>query len=204
MDAVQQHDHEQEFEQVEEQAHDAPDDGPGIDVPEERSDVDVGGRYDDEGQAAVRRVKHGSTTPEDLHDAMEWFLSSEDSNVRATKSFEVNVSADPTQPKFVRWTVQAIPRERIRQIRRQSRIVTRRGASDETNEAKANTLIAVEGTVHPDLAEIAGRLGTNDVAGVLDRRFAHKPGLIDIIAGEVLSASGYDEDDVRDVAAGKR
>jgi hypothetical protein len=66
---------------------------------------------------------------------------------------------------------------------------------------KANLGIASEGTIKPDLKAIADGIGTQDVGEVLKRRMAHKPGLIDQIASEVLTVSGYNDDDVRDVGA---
>ena len=157
----------------------------------------------DRGQEAVKAVSNGSKSPEDLKDATAWFLSDQDANVMSTKRFEVNVSADPEVEHFVEWEVQAIARERIRQIRRKAR-VARRGGAEELDETKVNLMIAAEGTVTPDLATLAVQIGAQSPAHMLDRRFAHKPGLIDMIAGEVLAVSGYDEDDVRDLAAGKR
>lgn len=168
----------------------------------ESGDLRVLEQNPDEGREAVDRVKNGSKSEVDLADATAWFLSDEDAEVRATKTFEINVSADPDNDKYVRWTVQAISRERIRQFRKQSRVSARRGMMEEIDETKVSLLIATEGTIDPDLRAIAAQVGTTPTEA-LRRRFAHKPGLIDQIAAEVQGASGYDDDDVRDVAAGK-
>lgn len=139
-------------------------------------------------------------TPEQVRDATEWFMSDEDTGP-AFKSFEINVSADPDVDKFVRWKVKSISRERIRQFRRQSRVKANR-VTEDIDETKVTLLIAVEGTVEPNLNVLAQQIGT-DPPTLLKQRFAHKPGLIDQIAAEVQGVSGYDDDDVRDVLAGK-
>lgn len=156
----------------------------------------------DPGRDAVDRVKNGNGSDMDAVDATAWFLSDEDSEVKAHKTFEINVSADPDVDKYVRWKVQAISRERIRQFRKQSRTSGRRGMAEEIDETKVSLLIAVEGTVEPNLRELAQQIGAQPTE-VLRRRMSHKPGLIDQIAAEVQAVSGYDDDDVRDVAAGK-
>jgi hypothetical protein len=162
------------------------------------------GEPDDQGRSAVGRVAAGGKSEQDMADATAWFLSEQYAGVKARKSFELNVSADPEHPHYVAWTVEAISRQRIRQIRRQARVTSRRNTTgDQMDETKVNLLVACEGTVDPDLDAIAHEIGAQDASSVLERRMAHKPGLIDQIAGEVLGASGYDDDDVRDVTAGK-
>lgn len=156
---------------------------------------------DAHGREAVTAVRNGSKVEADLRDATAWFMSEKDANVKATKTIEVDVGA--TEEHLVRWRVQAISRERIRQIRNTSRIKRGRGMTDDVNDVKANLLIATEGTIEPDLVAIAKEVGAPEPSVVLDKRMAHKPGLIDQIAGTVLEVSGYDDDDIRDVAAVK-
>jgi hypothetical protein len=157
----------------------------------------------DPGRDALQRVAKSRGNPSgiDVADATAWFLSDEDTGSGATKDIEINVGRG--RDHFVTWTVQSISRERIRQIRRDSRITRGRQQTGEIDEMAANLGIAAAGTIVPDLTEIAAQLGTNDTADVLRKRLAHKPGLIDAIAAEVLTVSGYDDNDVRDVAAGK-
>lgn len=153
----------------------------------------------------------GQTTQEI---ATEWFMGWTPDRA-ATKSFELNVGKmtdDGTgewEDFFIPWTVAAISRERIRQIRKaaQSKKPSRRaqaqGQGAEEDDLKANEMIAAEGTVIPDLREAAQHEGVANPAVLLKQKMAHKPGLIDQIAGEVLSASGYDDTDVREVTAAK-
>lgn len=167
------------------------------DLPKGADDVDLR-------KQAVSNVARGSKHPEDLADATAWFLSDADAGVTAHRTFQLNVSANPDEPHWVTWTVQALSREQIRSIQRLSRPARQRAsAQGEVDGIKANLGLAAEGTSNPDLDAIARDLGTQDKSDVLRRRFAHKPGLIDQIAQEVLTVSGYDDEDVRDVTAVK-
>lgn len=154
---------------------------------------------------AVSAVGRGSDKAQDLADATAWFLSDEPTPL-AVRTFGLNVGKwndekGAYEDFVVNWTVQAISREKIRSIQRMSLPAKRRATGGDPDSMKANLGIAAEGTTTPDLREIAAEIGTQDVGEVLKRRFAYKPGLIDQIASEVLTVSGYDEDDVRDVAA---
>lgn len=160
----------------------------------------------DPNHEAVKRVAANARHPEkndpqDVKDATAWFLSNEDTGGISTKSFDLNVGLD--RDHFVTWTVQAIEREKIREIRRMSRPARLRAQQGEVDEMAANLGIAAAGTIEPDLNAIAAQIGSQDSADVLRRRLAHKPGLIDQVAAEVLAVSGYDDDDIREVAAGK-
>jgi hypothetical protein len=170
--------------------------GPGTLNPD--AETNGGGPHDPRLEA-VKSVAEGSKDEWDLKDATAWFMSEQDAGVKATKVIEVDVGA--AEERFVRWRVEAISRDRIRQIRNLSKVRRGRGMGDEINDTKANLMIAAEGTVDPDLRSIAGQVGAPDVAVVLEKRMSHKPGLIDQIANAVLEVSGYDDEDVRDVAA---
>lgn len=149
---------------------------------------------------ALKAVRNGSKAPALVADATEWFLSDKDAGIKARKTIELDVAAEGEH--YVEWTVQAISRKRIRQIRTQSKIKRGRGMTEEIDDTKANLLFAVEGTVKPDLKAIAESFGDSPER-ILEMRMSHKEGLIDQIASEVLAVSGYDDDDVRDVAAVK-
>ena len=141
--------------------------------------------------------------------ATEWFMSDTPDSL-ATKTFELNVGRyedGDWEDFYIPWTVHALGRDRIRLIRRASQPRRRRGGPDVMgvgeDDLKANEMIASEGTTHPDLTEAAKAMGIANPAMVLRSKLKHKPGLIDQIAGEVLSASGYDDQDVREVTAAK-
>lgn len=151
--------------------------------------------------AAVRAVAKGSKDAKDLADATAWFMSDAPAPP-VTRTFGLNVgrydeAGGVWEDFFVDWTVTAISREKIREIQRMS-VPARQRSGGTMDATRANLGIAAEGTTTPDIASIAAQLGTQDLAEVLRRRLAHKAGLIDQIAGEVLTVSGYDDADLRD------
>jgi hypothetical protein len=170
--------------------------------PEATEPVVLDGKFNDPRAAAVAAVKNGSQDPADVSDATEWFLSDANSEP-VEKTFLLNVGTEEA-PTLIEWTVQAISREKLRTIRRMSRPASKRAQRDgEIDEIAANTGIAAAGTVFPDLNEMAAAVGAPSTTAVLEARMKHKPGLIDQIAGEVLSVSGYGENDLRDLSAVK-
>lgn len=186
--------------------------GPGEEFPQQ--DPEAIERQEAQ-QEAMRKFRANGEGPvkgvtgRDLADATEYFMS-EEAAPPSTREFELNVGmfdedTGEIADRYVKWTVQSISRKRIREIRRNSRDNKRRGlgATGEMDDMNANLRIAAEGTLVPDLKAVAEAKGVHDPALVLDARLQHKPGLIDQIAGEVLTVSGYDDDDIRDVAAGK-
>lgn len=153
------------------------------------------------GLRAVEKAEQGEELSElEHHDATDWFLSAETEEV-ATKSFKLNVSNDPDNPKWVVWKVQALQRELIQSIRKEA--VKGTGADAEPDDMQANLLIATEGTIVPDLKDARIRGKYADPSDALRFRLRHKPGLIDQIANRVIAVTGYDDDDVRKVEAGK-
>lgn len=141
-------------------------------------------------------------------DATDWFLSSEEEE-DGWKDFDLNVSNGDVK-KWVRFRVQASTRERIDQIRDQNTmtVLDAKGVEEKKPDGPAISLrTAVEGLVRPDLSKPEARRVRGqdymDPADALAARFAHKPGLIDQIAGQVIAVTGYDDEDMREVAAGK-
>jgi hypothetical protein len=145
-------------------------------------------------------------TPQQAADATAWFMSSDEED-EGWRDVDLNVAS--TGEKWVRFRVQALPRERIDEIREQNvRTVFRDGKKvEETDQVASNTRISAEGLAIPDLSNPEMRVVRGqkfmDPADALEARFAHKPGLIDQLTGYVLSVSGYNTDDVREVEAGK-
>lgn len=153
-------------------------------------------------------AKHAETSKETLTDgeqvdALEWFLSSVDAT-ELTHTIQINVGS-PTRKKWIDWTVKPVDMDRLKQIRKASQPTSRRaramGNTADFDEVTANINIVLEGTVTPDLREGAKQIGTVDPADAVRTRFAHKPGLLAQIAGEIMNISGYDDEDVREVDA---
>lgn len=141
----------------------------------------------------------------ETQDALEWFLSDEDDNF--TQELKLNVGSH-SDPKWITWEIKPVDLDTLRRIRQQaqaavSRANRRAGQVGEIDEVEANVRIVIEGTASPDLLAIAQQKGDVDPATTLKRRFSHKPGLIGQISGEIMSISGYDDEDVREVDAAK-
>lgn len=135
-------------------------------------------------------------------DATNWLLESFDGAIPAeTKTLQLNVGTS-VAPHWIAWTIRAVEGQVLRTIRaRAAEAATRsKGGAQDTADAafRANMRVVVEGTVDPDLTEIAKRRGLAHGELVVEDAFKSKQGLIDQIAGEIMSLSGYDDDDVRD------
>lgn len=125
-------------------------------------------------------------------DATDWFLAG-DAEPMAWDQFDLNVSADPTKTKWVRFRIESIDRDMMKQIRDDA---SRDGIED---DVLANELTAIQGMTHPDLSDPAQRGGLADPKDVLRKMLGHKPLLIDTIARRISAISGGSFADVREV-----
>jgi hypothetical protein len=173
----------------------SPDDGNGapdggnVTPGKERAAVEAAGRGDD-------------LTPEDERYAVQWYLDPKIVEDEEPTILRLNINiAGPDQPKRkVQWILRGVDRDRIKQIRRDSR----NPRTNEEDEMLVNLKLAVEGTVFPDLTDPEVRGQFVDPADALRLRLLRKkPGLIDQLANKVMAISGYDDDDVEEVEAGK-
>jgi hypothetical protein len=160
--------------------------------------------------AAARQGRGDKVSPEDQPtqqeqaDALDWFLADAD-DTDLTHTFQMNVGSIKDK-HWIDWTVQPVDMDRLRRIRRSSQQGSRRAritGSQDFDEIAANVQVVLEGTVRPDLRDAAKRMGIVDPGIAVRTRFAHKPGLLAQIAGEIMSISGYDDDDVREVDAAR-
>jgi hypothetical protein len=165
------------------------------------------------GKEAVRLASEGRTLePEAVDEATAWFLSDEEEE--ETELVQLNIGS-AEEPRWINWTIRSVDAEVLRRIQRsgQSRAQRRRGGGmnvADVDMQEANVRIVVEGTVRPDLVQIAHKKGVPESADpasaaitVLKHRFRRKPGLIDQLAGRIMDLSGYDEEDVREAEAAK-
>lgn len=145
--------------------------------------------------------------------ALDWFLS--DAPVPVEYSFDINIG-NPRDQRWVKWTIQAVDVDVLRRIRkdaegpRRTRRARVPGETPEVDQQEMSARIVVAGTIDPDLREVARMKGAPehpdpDVAAIqiLKHRFQHKPGLIDQLSIEIMALSGYDDEDIREHAAGK-
>lgn len=148
-------------------------------------------------------------SPREAQDATDWFLSPEPES-EGYMDFELNVVHGLPQ-KWVRFRVGVLDPQRITEIRQQhviTRLNPRTGEEEEIlDSVAANRRIAAEGLLRPDMGDPRNRKVRDqsyaDPADALVARFAHKPALIDHIAGYVVEVTGYNERDSREVRAGK-
>lgn len=145
--------------------------------------------------------------------ALDWFLS--DAPVAVEYTFDINIG-NPRDQQWVSWTIRAVDVDVLKRIRkeaegpRRARRARQPGDAIEVDQQEMAARIVVAGTIDPDLHEVAKMKGAPDhpdpdVAAIqiLKHRFRHKPGLIEQLSLEVMSLSGYDDEDVREHAAGK-
>lgn len=172
----------------------------------------------DEEQTEVDLIREAAAghdmTRADVDAATEWFLSDEE--LPATRTIRINVGSADAQ-RWIPWTIRSVDSDVLRRIRtegqnRAARRARQATGLSEVDPQEANARIVVEGTVAPDLGEIVLKKLRDDQRPsdpaaarmiVLKHRFRHKPGLIDQIAGEIMSLSGYDEEDIQEATAAK-
>lgn len=166
------------------------------------------------------QIKGGELTSDAQARAIDWFLSDEE--IPMSRTLDVNIGT-PDRRYVIPWTITAISGEQIKQARKLSEEggtraaiarARRSGTPPEVDSQEANARILVAGSVEPDFRELAKMKmekqgvkappdSDSPAVMLLKYRLAHKPGLIDLLAGEVLSLSGYDDDDIQEHAAGK-
>lgn len=155
---------------------------------------------------AVEKAREGKRlSPEEASDATAYFLDALDSDDGGPNriSFELHTGA-----RWVPWTVQALPRERIAAIRKaatpsRARAGGRTPGPMDVDQDQMSLLLAAEGTVSPDIgayqAKLAVKLGNPvDLPAALEHMLREKPMLIEQISTRVLDASGAADEDVRD------
>lgn len=180
----------------------------GPDDPPEEYNPDPDNPQQGAVEAAANLKEGQKLTAEAIADATAWFMSDDPEEQVAHRRLKINVSTDPDKVLWVEWIVKGLPRERITQIREESASTAegrRRGR--ETGFANdgvtANTKIAAEGTIYPNLRDKKVRGNFADPADAMKYRFRNKPGLIDQIAGHVIEVGGYSDEDVKELTAAK-
>lgn len=135
--------------------------------------------------------------------ALEWFLSEEpEEDEEQTHTIELNVGVGD-QEHWITWIVRPIDSDELRRIQRQTANLRRRGRQDDLAiDQLGNLKVIIAGSVEPDITAIADQKGKQPEA-VLLHRFVKKPGLIAQLAGQIMSLSGFDDEDVRDALSAR-
>lgn len=169
-------------------------------------DVRVTGQHDPSElirRAAAQQDKQADTLNEtEQEDATEWLLGAFDDPPAVTNTLSVNVGGIGSHRREILWEIKAIPGPMIRKIRDQAEMLVRRQGPNPSGMGSAgfnaNVRIVIEGTTSPDIRQVAKRRNVVDAADVLMMALENKQGLIEQIAGSILTLSGYDQDDVQD------
>lgn len=157
-------------------------------------------------ESLVARAASGAIDKDDRNgqeDATAWFLDAfagETPEVQNT--LIVNVGGVGDARKDIRWKIKALDGPLIRKIRENAESLVRRqgssGAGATSAGFNANVRIVIEGSTDPDIKTLARQQGIADPTAMLEVVLQKKQGLIDQIAGSILTLSGYDQDDVQD------
>lgn len=166
-------------------------------------DLDTGTVESVEGADAVKQVAE-SKKPEKLdaavqQSALDWFISSEPIGGKGggVTSVRLNVGSEET-PRWIEWKLRPIELDSLRSIRKRAANTREARRTGNIDEFRVNLEIVAAATVEPDLRAAAEALGSGDPVETLRQRFYNRPGYITQLAGKVLTASGFDEEDVQD------
>lgn len=156
------------------------------------------------GAAAVAAARDGQKMREgEMASALDWFLNEDPAAAASeTQSVELNFGTQDS-PKWVPWTIKAVPMEVMRAIRKKAQSSRLARTTGETDEYRVNLEIVVEGTVDPDIKEATRILNeqgrfAGDPIDALRAKFQPKPGYVAQLAGKIMTLSGFNDEDVRD------
>lgn len=166
------------------------------------------------GRELLKAAQAGAEEESDLSageaaDALEHFMATEDDEgtVVEPKTLKLNLGTK-AEPQWVRWTIVPVEDTEITRIRKNSVIGTRaqrRRGDAESDEALVSRRLVVKGTVDPDPKALAKTMNLLDPADAVQAFFRKygKTGLITQVSGEILSISGWDDEDVQEVEAAR-
>lgn len=139
-----------------------------------------------EAAAAIAASETDQLSPKQVQSATDWFLSDEQ-EAPSILYFDLDVAGAGQKPRWIRYAVRTLGRAEIRRIRND--------ATDETtglqDDMEVNLRVLIAGSHDPNFSDPAVLKGNADPAQVVLRRFGHKPGLIEAVAGKVNQVSGY-------------
>jgi Phage XkdN-like tail assembly chaperone protein, TAC len=161
----------------------------------------------DPGSAVAAAAKGERLNQAGQSEALQWFLkATPDKAEEERKVLKLNFGTSK-EPEWVEWTIKPVQLDTMRRIRTEAGNTRAARATGQVDEYRVNLEIVVAGTVDPDVREAArllhaqGALPTNDAAAAVRIRFQNKPGYIAQISGEIMSLSGFNDDDVTEAEA---
>lgn len=149
-------------------------------------------------KAAAESKNPDRLDPATQQSALDWFLSSEpiggkDGDITVVR---LNVGSED-EPRWIEWKLRPIELDALRSIRKRAANTREARRTGNIDEFRVNLEIVAAATVEPNLAQAAEQMG-GDPVETLRARFYNRPGYITQLAGKVLTASGFDEEDVQD------
>lgn len=148
-------------------------------------------------------------TEDEIVGALDYFLATEQDAEVTVEPVELKLNVGTKgEKKFIRWVIAPVEDTRITAIRKESVKGTRaqrRSGQAEVDETLVSRKLVVEGTVEPDPKVLAKTMGLSDPSDAIHAFFKRfgKTGLITQISGEILSASGWDDEDLQEVEAAR-
>lgn len=136
--------------------------------------------------AAIAANDTAELTPSQVESATDYFLAEEEEQPTALR-FQVNVAAAGQPSRWIWWTVRSLHRPEIKELR-QDATDPNTGLTDDMD---LNMRLVIRASVEPDFSAPAVLGKYSDPADLLNRRFAHKPGIIEAVARKVNEMSGY-------------
>lgn len=145
---------------------------------------------------------------EEIVAALDHFLATEQDAEEEIepKALKLNVGTKE-KPAWIRWVIVPVDDTEITRMRKNSQAGTRaqrRRGEAEVDEALVSRKLVVRGTVEPDIGDLARTMDSGpdpaDAVHAYFKKFG-KTGLITQISGEILSISGWDDEDVQEVQA---
>lgn len=160
-------------------------------------------------QTLKAAAKGQPVTEPEIHDALEYYFAAEaDPETEIVPTPLTLNLGTKDRPKKIRWEILPVPDTEITRIRRESvrgtRAQRRRGDAEVDENLVARKVVAL-GTVTPDLTALAGRMRVQDPTDALNAYFRKfgKTGLITQISGEILSISGWDDEDIQEAESAR-
>jgi hypothetical protein len=156
------------------------------------------------GSTAVAAARDGrKLTDGEKSSALNWFLNEDPRAAdEETKHLELNFGTQD-EPNYIDWTIKPVPMEVMRAVRRKAANTRLARTTGEVDEYRVNLEIVVEGTLDPDIRAAAQQLaeegrGPGDPVDALRAKFQSKPGYIAQLAGQIMTLSGFNDEDVRE------
>lgn len=136
--------------------------------------------------AAVAATESSDLTAHQVQSATDWFLSDKQ-QAPSVLYFDLNVAGAGQAPEWIRYGVRSLTRHEIKSVRDDATDPN----TGMVDDMKSNLRVVVLGSYDPNVVEIASSKGLADPGDIVLQKFAHRPGIIEVIANRINRLSGY-------------